>query len=284
MIHTDCKARYEKLEKEKQTKNSKLKECVLKKDRQHILRANDDFIIFENLQAQVQELNSENEHLKSKVIDFITFSNLQVQVTAFKSENEGLKLLVEELTKYNDLLALNDPLKQRLVTKFKFLKHDTSLKKMIEMIEKEYESNVSKISVTSSMFQTRNLKLVKEMGDNMKRFDEDKKVFENKISKLENVLSQRVKDFDDVKTKLSRRTDKFETYFANLEKENALLKSQLTSQNYTSLQKENNDLRTSYNVLNEKFDQVSQRIKKYGTFCEELEKENGDLKMHYKRL
>ena len=91
---------------------------------------------------------------------------------------------------------------------------------------------------------------------------------------MENVLAQRVKDFDDVKTELSKRTDKFETYFANLEKQNALLKSQLASQNYTSLQKENNDLRTSYNVLKEKHE----------TFCEKLENENNDLKMHYKRF
>ncbi|GJX37753.1 hypothetical protein Tco_0251056 [Tanacetum coccineum] len=175
---------------------------------------------------------------------------------------------------YNDLLASNDVLKQRLETKFKFLKHDNSLEKMFEMIEQEYESNVSKISITSSTFETKNLELVKEMGDKVKCFDDEKKEFENKISKLEKDLAQRVKDFDVVKTELSRRTDKFETYFANLEKQNALLKSQLASQNYTSLQKENNDLRTSYNVLKEK----------YENSCEKLEKENDDLKMHYKRL
>nr|GFB87992.1 outer membrane protein porin [Tanacetum cinerariifolium] len=98
--------------------------------------------------------------------------------------------------------------------------------------------------------------------------------FENKISKMKKVLAQRVKEFDDVKIELSRRTNKFEMYFANLEKENALLKLQLASQNYTSLQKENNDLRTSYNVLKDK----------YETSCAKLEKENNDLKMHYKRL
>ncbi|GKB35676.1 hypothetical protein Tco_0880618 [Tanacetum coccineum] len=112
------------------------------------------------------------------------------------------------------------------------------------------------------------------MEDKVKCFDEEKKMFETKISKLENDLTQRVKDFDDVKTELSKRTDKFETYFANLEKQNALLKSQLASQNYTLLQKEKNDLRTSYNVLKEKHE----------TSCEKLEKENNDLKMYYKRL
>ncbi|GJU05535.1 hypothetical protein Tco_1121965 [Tanacetum coccineum] len=145
---------------------------------------------------------------------------------------------------------------------------------MFEMIEQEYESNVSKISIISSTFETKNLELVKEMGDKAKCFDVEKKVFETKILKLENVLAQRVKDFDDVKTELLKRTDKFKTYFANLEKQNALLKSQLASQNYTFLQKENNDLRTSYNVLKEKHE----------TSCEKLEKENDDLKMHYKRL
>ncbi|GKE30203.1 hypothetical protein Tco_1445587, partial [Tanacetum coccineum] len=132
---------------------------------------------------------------------------------------------------YNDLLASNDFLKQRLETKFKFSKHDTSLEKMIEMIEIEYESNVSKISITRSTFKTKNLELVKEMGDKVKCFDEEKKTFETKILKLEKVLLQHVKDFDDVKTELSKRSNKFETYFANLEKENALLKSQLASQN-----------------------------------------------------
>ncbi|GKF75001.1 hypothetical protein Tco_0224445 [Tanacetum coccineum] len=121
---------------------------------------------------------------------------------------------------YNDLLASNDVLKHRLETKFKFLKQDTSLQKMIKMIEKEYESNVSKISITSSTFETKNLELVKEMRDKVKCFDDEKKVFKSTISKLEKELAQRVKDFDDVKTELSRRTDKFETYFANLEKEN----------------------------------------------------------------
>ncbi|GKA95493.1 hypothetical protein Tco_0817531 [Tanacetum coccineum] len=81
---------------------------------------------------------------------------------------------------------------------------------MIEMIEKEYESNVSNISITSSTFETKNLELVKEMRDRVKRFDEEKKLFKIKISKLEKLLTQRVKDFDDVKIELSRRIDKFE--------------------------------------------------------------------------
>ncbi|GJV19983.1 hypothetical protein Tco_1369003 [Tanacetum coccineum] len=168
----------------------------------------------------------------------------------FLAKNEFLEKVSSSVQKeYNDLLASNDVLKQRLETKFKFLKHDNSLEKMFEMIEKEYESNVSKISMSSSTFESKNLELVKEMGDKVKYFDKEKKMFETKISKLEKDLTQRVKDFDDVKT-----------------------------------EGKNNDLRTSYHVLKEKFDQVSKRIEKYETYCEELEKENNDLKMHYKRL
>ncbi|GJW11881.1 hypothetical protein Tco_1577708 [Tanacetum coccineum] len=343
MIHTQCNARYEKLEKETQIKISNLEECVRIKDRQHIIRANDDFIIFENLPAQVKELQSENEHLKSKVVDYTMCQNLQVQVEELKSVNESLNLSIEELSKaralveatlrkrdemisaecrkirlleeqseifhevpsefdseivhdtqdnsekdvilslqtqlketaelvvrfsdekyyalketeslkveikslqsenkvlksgeselsekidqmksqvselseklqisnqemkqqiilfeedkrmflakkeflekvsssvqkeYNDLLASNDVLKQRLETKFKFLKHDYFFwMKMIEMIEEENESNVSKISITSSMLETKNLELVKEMGELMNVFDDEEKVF-----------------------------------------------------------------------------------------------------------
>ncbi|GJZ34335.1 hypothetical protein Tco_0580152 [Tanacetum coccineum] len=213
----------------------------------------------------IEKLQILDQEMKQQIILF------EEDKRMFLAKNEFLKKVSSSVQKeYNDLLASNDVLKQRLETKFKFLKHDNSLEKMIEIIEKENESNVSKISITSSTLENNNLELVKEMGDKMKCFDEEKKVFETKLSKLEKVLAQRVKDFDDVKIELSRRTDKFETYFANLEKENALLKSQLASQNYTSLQKENNNLRTSYNVLKEK----------YETSCEKIEKENNDLKMH----
>ncbi|GJV95605.1 hypothetical protein Tco_1547182 [Tanacetum coccineum] len=225
------------------------------------------------MKSQVSELSEKlrisDQKMKQQIIFF------EEDKRMFLAKNEFLEKVSSSVQKeYNDLLVSNDVLKQKLETKFKFLKHDNSLEKMIEMIEKENESNVSKIAITSSTLENKNLELVKEMRNKMKCFDDEKKVFETKISKLEKVLAQRVKDFDDVKTELSRRTDKFDTYFANLKKENALLKSQLASQNYTSLQKENNDLRTSYNELKEK----------YETSCGKFEKENNDLKMHYKRL
>nr|GEW05289.1 outer membrane protein porin [Tanacetum cinerariifolium] len=215
-----------------------------------------------NLQQRDEKISALRKKLRlleeqSEVFHKISDQEMKQQIILFEEDkrmflakNEFLEKVSSSVQKeYNDLLASNDILRQSLETKFNLLQHDKSIEQMIETIEKE-------------------------MGDTVKRCDAEKKVFENKISNMEKVLEQRVKDFDEVKTELSKRTDKFETYFANLEKENALLKSKLASQNYTSLQKENNDLRTSYNELKEI----------YETSCEKLEKENNDLKMHYKRL
>ncbi|GJR69259.1 retrovirus-related pol polyprotein from transposon TNT 1-94 [Tanacetum coccineum] len=205
-----------------------------------------------SLKVEIKSLQTENKVLKSRESELSEkIDQMKYQVSKLSEKlqisDQEMKQQIILFEEYKQMfLAKNEFLeKQRLETKFKFSKHDTSLEKMIEMIKKEYESNISKISIASSTFETKNLALVKEMGDKVKCFDEEKKVFETKISKLKKVLAQLVKDFDDVKTELSKRTDKFKTYFANLEKQNALLKSQLTSQNYTSLQKENNDLRTS---------------------------------------
>ncbi|GKA07995.1 hypothetical protein Tco_0687326 [Tanacetum coccineum] len=210
-----------------------LKECLCKKDseNEHLKSKLVDFTMVQNLRAQVKELQSENKHLKSKVVDCTMCQNFLSAVKELKSANESLYLSVEDISraralaerlcekvmnvfcvlfgakKYNDLLTSNDVLKQRVATKFMFLKYDTSLKKMFEMIEKEYESNVSNVPLTSSTFETKNLELVKELGEQMKCFDEEKKVFENTISKLKKDLAQRVKDFDDVKIELLRRTD-----------------------------------------------------------------------------
>ncbi|GJT23898.1 hypothetical protein Tco_0893835 [Tanacetum coccineum] len=156
----------------------------------------------------VEKLKISAQEMKQQIVMF------EEDKRMFLAKNEFLEKMSSSVQKeYNDLLPSNDVLKHRLAT--------------------------------NSTFETKNLELVKEMGDKVNRFDDEKKVFESTISKLEKELAQRVKDFDDVKTELSKRTDKFEMYFANLKKENALLKSQLASQNYTSLQKENNDLRTS---------------------------------------
>nr|GEU65726.1 outer membrane protein porin [Tanacetum cinerariifolium] len=202
----------------------------------------------DQMKSHVSELSEKlhilDQEMKQKTILF------EEDKRMFLAKNEFLEKVFSSVSKeYNDLLASNDILRQSLETKFNLLQHDLFIEQTIETIKKE-------------------------MRDTVQRFDANKKVFENKILKLEKILGQRVKDFDKVKTELSKRTDKFETYFANLEKENSLLKLKLASQNYTSLQKENNDLRTSYNELKEK----------YETSCEKLEKENSDLKMHYKRL
>nr|GEV12668.1 hypothetical protein [Tanacetum cinerariifolium] len=154
------------------------------------------------LRNKVQKLEQELWNLTVKGDDIFRYTDHFHELEAVREAIEGCSHCTRSFGEYNDLLASNDALKQRLETKFKFLKHDNSLEKMFEMIEQEYESNVSKISITSSTFETKNLELVKEMRNKVKYFKEEKKVFETKILKLENVLAQRVKDFDGVKTEL----------------------------------------------------------------------------------
>nr|GEV11512.1 hypothetical protein [Tanacetum cinerariifolium] len=153
----------------------------------------------ESLKVEIKSLHTENKVLKlgeskllekidqmksqiSKLLEKLHISNQEMkqQIVIFEEDKRMFLAKNKFLEKVsysvqNDLLASNDVLKQRLETKFKFSNHDTSLEKMIEMIEKEYESNVSKISITSSTFKTKNLNLVKEMEDKVKCFDEEKR-------------------------------------------------------------------------------------------------------------
>nr|GEU47619.1 hypothetical protein [Tanacetum cinerariifolium] len=122
-----------------------------------------------NLQTQVKEyeLLENVEQMKSQVLEFveklhISDQEMKQQIILFEKDkqmflakNKFLKKVSSSVQKeYNNLLASND-----------VLKHDHSLEKMFEMIEQEYESNVSKIFITSSTIETNNLELVKEMGD-----------------------------------------------------------------------------------------------------------------------
>nr|GEW94852.1 outer membrane protein porin [Tanacetum cinerariifolium] len=270
--------------KVKQTKILELEECLRKKnsENEHLKPKVVDCTMCQNLQVQVEEFKSVNESFNLSIEElykaralaeatlrerdeniyvlqkklrlleeqskvFHEISNLEIKQQIiileedkrmFLAKNELLEKVSSSVQKeYNDLMASNDVLRQSLETKFNLLQNDKSFEQTIEIIEKE-------------------------MGDTVKCFDAEKKVFENEITILEKVLEQRVKDFDEVYTELSKRTDKFETYFANLEKENALLKSQLASQNYTSLQKENNDLRTSYNVFKEEYEISCAKLEK----------------------
>ncbi|GKD16576.1 hypothetical protein Tco_1205734 [Tanacetum coccineum] len=206
----------------KQTIISKLKECLLNKDseNEHLKLKIVDFTTVQNLRVQVKELQNENEHLKSKVIDCTMYQNLQVQVEELKSVNESLNLTVEELSKARALaeatLRERDEMINAQCKKIRLLEEQSEI---FHEVPSEFDSEIvhdthdnSKKDVILSL-QTQ----LKETAELV--------VFENKISNLEKDLAQRVKDFDDVKTELSKRTNKFETYFANLEKENALLKS-----------------------------------------------------------
>ncbi|GKA83948.1 hypothetical protein Tco_0805543 [Tanacetum coccineum] len=138
------------------------------------------------MKSQVSELL---EKLKISDQEMKQQSNLfKEDKRMFLAKNEFLEKVSSLAQKeYNDLMASNDVLKQRLETKFKFLKHDKSLKKMFEMIKQEYESNILKISITSSI-KTKNMELVKEMGDKLKRFDDEKRVFYVGIKSFLNVV------------------------------------------------------------------------------------------------
>nr|GEW33415.1 hypothetical protein [Tanacetum cinerariifolium] len=188
----------------------------------------------ESFKNEIKSLQIENQDIKFRESELNNLEKVyEIKEYVLLKDIDQMKSQVLELVEklqnsdqeMKQQIILFEEDKRILVNKFKFLKHDKSLEKMIEMIEKEYESNVLKISITSLTIETKNLELLKEMGDKVKHFDDEKKVFKNKISKMEKVLAQRVKDFDDVKIELSKRIDKFKTYFANLEKENALLKS-----------------------------------------------------------
>ncbi|GJY98209.1 hypothetical protein Tco_0515119 [Tanacetum coccineum] len=133
----------------------------------------------------VEKLKISAQEMKQQIVMF------EEDKRMFLAKNEFLETMSSSVQKeYNDLLASNDVLKHRLEIKFKFLKQDTSLEKIIEMIEKEYESNVSKISITSSTFETKNLELVKEMGDKVKRFDDEKKEVFEETTFIETFASQ----------------------------------------------------------------------------------------------
>ncbi|GJR09591.1 hypothetical protein Tco_0792243 [Tanacetum coccineum] len=220
----------------KQTTISELEESLRKKDseNEHLKSKVVDFTTVQNLKVQIEELKSVNESLNLSVEELSKVhekycalketESLKVEIKSLQTENKVLKSAESELSEKIDqmksqVLELSEKLpisdqemKQQIIlfeedkrileTKFLFLKHDNSLEKMIEMIEKEYESDVPNIFITSSTFETKNLELVKEMEDKMKCFDKKKNMFEDKISKLEKVLEQRVKDFDDVKIEL----------------------------------------------------------------------------------
>ncbi|GJV10801.1 hypothetical protein Tco_1352342 [Tanacetum coccineum] len=118
----------------------------------------------------VEKLKISAQEMKQQIVMF------EEDKRMFLAKNEFLEKVSSSVQKeYNDLLASNDVLKQRLKTKIKFLKHDNSLEKMFEMIEQEYESNVSMIYITSSTFETKNLELAKEMRDKVKCFDDEKR-------------------------------------------------------------------------------------------------------------
>ncbi|GKC84983.1 hypothetical protein Tco_1140700 [Tanacetum coccineum] len=65
-----------------------------------------ELVRVQQLQVQLQAIQSENEHLKSKVVDCTMCQNLQAQVQELQSENDELKLSIEELTKAREIMEV----------------------------------------------------------------------------------------------------------------------------------------------------------------------------------
>ncbi|GJU45862.1 hypothetical protein Tco_1203128 [Tanacetum coccineum] len=289
MIHTQCNAWYEKLEKETQIKISNLEECVRIKDRQHIIRANDDFIIFENLRAQVKELQSENEHLKSKVVDCTMCQNLQVQVEELKSVNESLNLSVEELSKARALveatLRERDEMISAQCKKIRLLEEQSEI---FHEVPSEFDSEIvhdtqdnSEKDVILSL-QTQ----LKETAELVVRFSDEKycalketeslkveikslqtenqdlKSRESELNNLEKVYETKesvlLKDIDQMKSQVSELVEKLKISAQEMkqqivmfeeDKRMFLAKNEFLEKMSSSVQKEYNDLLASNDVL-----------------------------------
>ncbi|GKC08811.1 hypothetical protein Tco_1000421 [Tanacetum coccineum] len=220
-------------------KISNLEECVRIKDRQHIIRANDDFIIIENLRTQVQELQSENEHLKSKVVDFITCQTLQMQVTKLKSENEDLKLSVEKLTNAREIVETT--LRERDEMVFAQCEKIRLLEKQCEPfyeVHSEFDSeivldtqdNSEKDLILSLQTQVKEavelvvrfldekyfaIKEIESLKDEIKSFqieNQDLQSKESELNNLEKVYETKesvlLKDIDQMKSQVSELVEK----------------------------------------------------------------------------
>nr|GEV64829.1 hypothetical protein [Tanacetum cinerariifolium] len=101
------------------------------KNKKYVLLKDIDQMKFQ-VSELLEKLKNSDQEMKQQIILF------EEDKRMFMAKNEFLEKVSSSVQKeYNDLLASNDVLKQRLETKFKFLKHDSSLEKMIEMIEKK---------------------------------------------------------------------------------------------------------------------------------------------------
>ncbi|GJR80306.1 hypothetical protein Tco_0151091 [Tanacetum coccineum] len=277
-----------------QTTISELKECLRKKEseNEHLNSKIVDFTTVQNLRAQVKELQSENEHL-------------------------NLNLLVEELSKARALAEANLRERNELIfyqcKKMQFLEehcepfyevpsefdseivHDTQdnsekdlilslqtqVKKTIELVVrfsdekyfalKEIES--LKDEIKSLQIENQNLKSRESELNNLK------KVYETKESVL-------LKDIDQMKSQvlellkelqISNQEMKQQIILFEEDKRMFLTKNEFLEKVSSSVQKENNDLLASNDVLKQRL-QTNSTIE---TKNLELVKEMGDKVKHF---
>nr|GEU43764.1 hypothetical protein [Tanacetum cinerariifolium] len=217
--------------------------------------------------------------------------NLQVQVKEIKSVNESLNLSVEELYKAcafaEAILRERDEMIFAQSEKIRLLEEqcepfyevhskfdseivldtqDNSGKDLILSLQTQVKETAELIVRFSNekYFALKEIECLKDEIKSLPIKNQDLKPRESESNNLEKVYS--VKEYE-----LLEKIEQMRSQVSEL-----LEKLKISDQEIkiVLLQKENNNLRTSYNMLKEK----------YETSYEKLEKENNDLKMHYKRL
>ncbi|GKB67679.1 hypothetical protein Tco_0929091 [Tanacetum coccineum] len=256
MIHTQCNARYDTLEKETQIKISNLEECVRIKDRQHIIKANDDFIIFQNLQVQVEELKSVNESLNLSVEELskaraLAEATLRERDELVFVQCEKIRLLEEQcepfyevqsefdLEKVHDtqdnsekdlILSLQTQLKEtaELVVHFSDEKYFAEFE--LNNLDKEYETKNCVLKDIDQMKSqvselVEKLKIsAQEMKQQIVMFEEDKRMFLAKNEFLEKMSSSMQKEYNDLLASNDVLKHRLETKFKFLKQDTSLEK------------------------------------------------------------
>ncbi|PWA60524.1 hypothetical protein CTI12_AA381110 [Artemisia annua] len=238
------------------------------------------------LDIQKEFFINQIESFKSESVSHENVNENFVQTSSLKSENLYLKNKITELSKEaadvkeelskrtaqfeKDLAKLEAQRKEKI---FEDICDDTNIK--FDFDELDIKNIELEHDVASLQKEKEHLKVTyKNLFDSIKRlraqnqisnksdsqivpnhpFEKEKSVLKKKIVELEKMVAHKTKDFGDAKNDFSIEIEKYEKYFAHLENQNDSLHAKLASSDHPSLQKEYNDLRTSYNALKAKFD------------------------------
>ncbi|GJT70442.1 hypothetical protein Tco_1029728 [Tanacetum coccineum] len=248
----------------------------------------------QNLQAQVQELQSENEHLKSKVVDFTMVQTLQVQIEELKSVNESLNLSIEELSKARALaeatLRERDKMINAQCKKIRLLEEQSKIfhevpSKFDSKIVHDTQDNSKKDLILSLQTQLKEtaelvvrisdekyfaLKETKSLKVEIKSLQTKNKVLKSKETELINLErvygvkeSELLEKIEQMKSQVSQLLEKLKISDQEMkqqfilfeeDKRIFLAKNEFFEKVSSSVQKENNDLLASNDVLKQRLE------------------------------